>query len=302
MAKLRRNHGSGRGRGSDFGASLWRLFVLLILLCGAIAWLFTSGLGAPDEHVAAGFDESPGSEAAARTYLPTGPSDQVVHHAYYSLGYDEDWEQPRWVAYRLTPKQVKNRRVKRRDDFRPDPQVRTGSAERDDYRRSGYSRGHLVPAGDMAFDERAMNETFYYSNMSPQLAAHNGAVWRELEESVRDWVRERGATYIVTGPIVGERPETIGRNAVAVPEAFYKVLLREDGEGIGFVIPHARQSDPLEAFAVSIDEVERQSGLDFFPELAGLATAEAEAGFDVNQWPSDERRYQRRVNSWNKQR
>ena len=250
-----------------------------------------------------GFHESDNNGAnTSRDYLPTGPSDQVIDHQFYSLGYDEDWEQARWVAYRLTPKQVSNRRANRRDDFRPDQAVRTGSADREDYRRSGYSRGHLVPAGDMSFDEVAMNETFLYSNMSPQLAGHNGAVWRELEETVRDWVRTQGTTYIVTGPIIGRRPQRIGANQVAVPEAFYKVLLREDGEAIGFIIPHEVQRDRLGEFAVSIDEVEQHTGLDFFPELPQLATDEVEAGYDLDEWPDDNARYQRRINSWNRQR
>ena len=154
----------------------------------------------------------------------------------------------------------------------------------------------------MGFAEKAMSETFLYSNMSPQLAGHNGGVWRELEENVRDWVRSYGVTYIVSGPIIPASAKTIGRNAVAVPDAFYKVLLREDGAGIAYVIPHRVQTKPLADFAVSIDEAEARTGLDFFPELTALATADVEATFDVTQWPADEQRYQRRLNSWNKQR
>ena len=269
------------------------LVVVIILVYPA----FKQVLAKADKSVLA----AAGENTEARLYLPTGPSDQVIDHTYYSLGYDEDWEQPRWVAYRLTPKQVRDRRVKRGNDFRPDPAVRTRSADREDYRRSGYSRGHLVPAGDMAFDETAMSETFYYSNMSPQLPEHNGAVWRELEESVRDWVREGEPTYIVTGPIVDGRTQRIGENELAVPDAFYKVLLAEDGEGIGFIIDHERQRDRLEAFATSIDEVEARTGLDFFPELTDLATAEVESTFNVDRWPSSDRRYRQRINKWNKQ-
>ena len=253
----------------------------------------------PPSRTARGFDAETGRQ---RRYLPTGPSDQVVHHRHYSLGYDEDWEQARWVAYRLTPEQLRGRRVRRTDDFRPDPQVATGSAERADYRRSGYSRGHLAPAGDMGFAPEAMSETFYYSNMSPQLAAHNGAVWRELEETSRDWIREKGPTYVVTGPIVGRRPERIGANGVAVPEAFYRVLLTEGGEGVGFVIPHERQTARLESFAVAIDEVESRTGLDFFPELPEIATEGVEATVDPAAWPSSDRRYKQRLEKWNNQR
>lgn len=244
----------------------------------------------------------PGDAGWDRTYLPNGPSDQVVHHAYYSLGYDEDWEQARWVAYRLTPKQLRERRVKRTDDFRRDPTVRTVSAEREDYRGSGYTRGHLVPAGDMGFSREAMSETFLLSNVSPQRREHNGAVWRELEETTREWILDKGPTYVVTGPVVGQRPERIGRNGVAVPDAFYKVLLTEAGEGVAFVIPHELQTEPLGAFAVSIDEAERQTGLDFFPELTELATDEVEGRVNAEAWPHSDRRYRLRLDRWNKQR
>ena len=248
-----------------------------------------------------GFGDSlPDAPSGARAYLPTGPSDQVVDHAHYSLGYDEDWEQARWTAHRLTAEQVRAKGVRRGDDFRPDPMVRTGSAERSDYRGSGYTRGHLVPFGDLNYDRVAGRETFFYSNIAPQLAEHNTAVWRELEDNVRDWAIRHGELYIVTGPIVGPSPKRIGANGVAVPEAFYKVLLSGDGAAIAFVIPHARQTASLAAFAKTVDEAEALTGLDFFPELSDLATAAVEAQFDLAAWPLDERRFRRRIEDWNK--
>lgn len=311
MAKLRRNHVKGGKGGKGFGASLTRITIVLILLVFGL-FLLAPKLGSLLDNTgsqsSASSSSSKSSKASVeakgndRIYLPVGPSDQIVHHSYYSLGYDNDWEQARWVAYVLTPDMIRNRNVKRTDEFRPDPEVRDHSADRDDYRRSGYSRGHMVPAGDMGFDETAMSETFFYSNMSPQLAEHNGAVWRELEETSRSWILDKGTTYIVTGPIVSKRPKRIGQNGVAVPDAFYRVMLTESGEGIGFIIPHEKQTEPLEDFAVSIDYVEKATGLDFFPEQTDLATAEVEAKVNKRAWPSDERRYQRRLKSWNKQR
>lgn len=309
MAKLRRNHVKGGKDGKGFGASLTRITIVLLLLVFGL-FLLAPKLGTLLENAGTQSQAKTSNGASStllakgndRIYLPVGPSDQIVHHTFYSLGYDNDWEQARWVAYVLTPDMVRNRSVKRTDEFRPDPEVKDRSAERDDYRRSGYSRGHLVPAGDMGFDQTAMSETFFYSNMSPQLAVHNGAVWRELEETSRDWILKKGTTYIVTGPIVGKRPKRIGRNNVAVPDAFYRVMLTEEGEGIGFIIPHEKQTEPLEDFAVSIDYVEEATGLDFFPEQTNLATADVEARLDKKAWPSDERRFRQRLESWNKQR
>ena len=237
-----------------------------------------------------------------RLYLPVGPSDQVVHHSSYSLGYDNDWEQPRWVAYTLTGEQVRAKSLPRSDDFRPDAAVRDGSATGDDYRNSGYSRGHLVPSGDFNFNHTSMSDTYLYSNISPQLRSFNGGVWRELEECVRDWALRKGPIYVVSGPVIVERPsQRIGSNGVAVPEAFYKVILSERGEAIGFVIPHDVQTQSLTAFAKTVDEVESATGLDFWPELTTLANPETEAHYDLQAWPIDQARYQRRIELWNKQ-
>ena len=292
----RRGRGGTQGRRPSPTRGLWRTFALAVVLLGLLAYVFRPGRGP-----GAATEVAPGSAPAGvdRLFLPTGPSDQVVDHAHYSLGYEEAWEQARWVAYRLTPAQLSGRRVGRSDDFRADPAVRSGSATRDDYRRSGYTRGHLAPAGDMAFAERAMSESFLLSNVSPQRAALNGGVWRELEEATRDWVRAKGPTYVVTGPLVGADAGSIGANAVAVPHAFYKVLLTESGEGIGFVVPHARQTEPLGAFARTIDEVELAAGLDFFPELDTLATPAVESRLDPDAWPLNEARYRRRLEHWN---
>ena len=302
MAKLRTNHGSPAGRGRGRATGGVRAVLVIGALLAVVVFLLADrpGLGGVEGGTGgSGFGESPTGQ---RDYLPTGPADQVVDHAHFSLGYDEDWELPRWTAHRLTAAQVRAKGVRRGDDFRPDPAIRTGSAERDDYRRSGYSRGHLVPFGDLNYDAEAGRETFLYSNMAPQLPEHNAAVWRELEDNVRDWAVEHGALYIVTGPVVGLSPKRIGPNRVAVPEAFYKVLLSEDSEAIAFVIPHARQDAPLHAFAKTVDEAEAITGLDFFPERTTLATAESEAAYDLDEWPVDERRYRRRVNQWNKRR
>lgn len=237
----------------------------------------------PRPGSADGTDDGGAVAGAERLYLPTGPSDQVVHHAYFSVGYEEDWEQPRWVAYRLEPANLRGPRVRRSGDFRPDPAVRTGSADGGDYRRSGYSRGHLVPAGDMAFDARAMSETFFYSNVSPQLIPFNGGVWRELEERCRAWAADQGL-YVLAGPLVGASAKTIGPDAVAVPDAFWRVLLTDDGRAIAFVIPHVATRAPLVTFATSVDSVEALSGLDLFPELPALASPEVEAATDFAGW------------------
>ncbi len=290
MAKLRTNHGNGRS-GGRFGASLGPAIGLGGLLILVLYLIF-------DRPQLPALPGAPPAEV--RLYLPVGPSDQVIDHAAFSLGYDNDWEQARWVAHHLTAAQVRAKGLPRSDDFRPDPLVRDQSADGADYRRSGYSRGHLAPSGDLNYDQLAMSESFYYSNICPQRSEHNGGVWRELEELVREWTVRHGELYIVTGPIMASSIARVGPNRVAVPDAFYKVLLAPDGEAIGFVVPHQLQTLPLTAFAKTIDEVEAATGLDFFTEMEHLATPASEATFDLSEWPMSERRYRQRVERWNK--
>lgn len=248
------------------------------------------------------------SDKSDRTYyLPTSTTGQIVEHKYYTLSYSEEHEQPEWVAYEITIDRLNAKnKVKRTDNFRPDPKVKTKSATPSDYRRSGYTRGHLVPAGDMNFDERAMSETFYMSNMSPQLRNQNMGIWRELEEQVRDWGRKYKHLYIVSGPVLTEREiDRIGKNIVTVPRNYYKVILDitdPEFKGIGFIIPNEISDEHLTEFAVTIDEIEDLTGIDFFPQLMEKdLEAEMEGSIDVRRWKFSEKRFQQRVRNWNRQ-
>ena len=238
-------------------------------------------------------------------FLPTSTTGQIVRHKHFALSYHEEFELPEWVAFELTAQRLKMPWVKRTDDYRPDHKVSTGSADPDDYRRSGYDRGHLAAAADMAFSAVAMSETFFMSNMSPQRRGFNGGIWRELEELNRDWAKRFHHLYVVTGPVLAEQPEAwIGKNRVAVPRAFYRVILdlREpEKKGIAFVVPNEVTEERLETFATSIDKVEALTGLDFFPALMPPELeAKMEANFDPKLWPTNEKKYRLRVKKWNR--
>ena len=133
--------------------------------------------------------------------IPPPASGEVVKHTYYTIDYNEKHEQPNWVFYRLTIENTKGK-AKRKDDFRPDPSVSTGSAELSDYKGSGYDRGHLCPAADMKQSDQAMSETFFLSNMSPQVPSFNRGIWAKLEAEVRRQIKgEDDTLYVITGPI-----------------------------------------------------------------------------------------------------
>jgi endonuclease G, mitochondrial len=208
--------------------------------------------------------------ALANLQIPkTDPNQIVITHNGFALLYSEAHEQASWVAYELTREET-NKKYERTDKFIVDQKVKTGTASDKDYAGSGYDRGHLAPASDMGWSATAMAESFYYSNMSPQTPSFNRGVWKRLEALVRTWAIDSYSVYIVTGPVLTSGLPSIGPNGVSVPNYYYKVILDYNEpsiKGIAFVIPNTGSKDPLQQFAVSIDNVEKLTGIDFFPSL-----------------------------------
>lgn len=236
-------------------------------------------------------------------YLPTNDCGKTVHHGTFSLSYCERHEQAEWVAYELTISQLNAPKFKRSGYFDVDPLVKSGSAEFKDYKSSGYTKGHLIPSADRLFSTKANIETFYMSNMSPQKRAFNGGVWRELEENVRDWARKRKKIIVVTGPILSSMVKQIGkRNRISVPGSFYKIILdQEKREAIGFVIPNEVSTSPLADYATSINDIEKATNIDFFPNLWDDQREEKiESEFLVSNWRFDKSRFENRLKHWNK--
>ena len=302
MAEFRRNHSL-----FDSGPIIKVLLILFLLIglyyASSVSLDETAPVGSRDYNTTE--DNYTENIKGGNYYLPTSTTGQIVQHQYYTMSYSEEHEQPEWVAYEITKKQRQGKKVKRKDNFRPDTKVKTRSAALSDYKRSGYDRGHLVPAGDMNFNKQAMSETFYMSNMSPQVRKFNGGIWRELEEQTRDWAYQNKHLYIVSGPVLTEKPiDKIGRNNVSVPKSYYKVILdvtKPEMKGIAFIMENKVSYKRIAEYAVPIDEVESLTGIDFFPELLSPeAEADLEGSIDLHLWEFDERRYKQRVNGWNK--
>lgn len=220
---------------------------------------------------------------------------------YYSLCYRESYEQAEWSAECIKSSMLE-KNAARSNDFRPDDKISTGSATLADYKSSGYDRGHLVPAADMSFDADAMSETFFMSNMSPQAPQFNRGIWVNLETQVRLWAQKFGKIYVVSGPVLNKSAEefsSIGKNQVSVPEFYYKVILApvykdeedlatpEDSESamaIGFIIPNQKCDEDFWSYAVSIDDVEKITNIDFFPQLEDSLETQIEADFQIESW------------------
>lgn len=172
--------------------------------------------------------------------------------------------------------------------FIPDPLV-PNCTDAGDFKGGSedFDRGHLAPAGDMLWDSTAMKESFYYSNMSPQRPAFNQHIWGELESYVRAWAKTNAAIYVATGPVLKKGLPKTGHHNVSVPEYYYKVILDytdPEKKAIGFLMKNEGSTLPVESFAVSVDSVEKVTGLDFFAALPDDEEKVLESKIDLSKW------------------
>ena len=230
--------------------------------------------------------------APAGLELPAiGPKEQVVQYQGYVSSYNTKTLIPNWVAYELTEEETYGDATRQDLIFSMDRNFKGKQAMREDYTGSGWTKGHMAPAADFFWDQDAMAETFYFMNVCPQREELNNKDWQYLEKQVRRWAREFGRVWVITGPIVGDnRYGTIGANHVVVPDAFFKAVLAQDGsdyQGIGFVMQNDKNRYYLEKCAISIDDLELLTGMDFYPALPDDLEDAAEAEFSLAFWDID---------------
>lgn len=212
--------------------------------------------------------------------------EQILKRKGYIISYNLELKLPNWVAWHLTEDHADGD-VKRFNGYLEDEDVPSPRATPDDYKGSGWSHGHMCPAGDNKWDRKAMRETFLLTNMCPQDASLNSGLWNRIEMDCRKWARKYGGVYIVCGPVLLNREhETIGANQVVVPEAFFKVILRMKPQpaAIGFIIRNNEGKKKRDQYINSVDEVERITGIDFFPALSDDIENAVEAYSNINDW------------------
>lgn len=221
-------------------------------------------------------------------FLPTSTTHQVIKHSTYYLSYSEEHEQAEWVAYILRDTDLTKNKYKR-PLFIQDKKVKTQSAHWKNYKNSGYSRGHLLPAADRTVSEAAYNETFLTSNISPQLYEFNSGIWSNSEHKTRLWAKKHKKIYVVTGGVLGKNLKTIGTENVSVPDYFYKVLLRKDNDNnykmIAFLIPHKKDENRnLAEYIITTDKLEQLTNIDFFPFLEDTIEYKLESTISAQDW------------------
>jgi DNA/RNA endonuclease G (NUC1) len=284
-----------KGANTLLRSSAYVLLTLVVSACGQTGWRWqkaqtgvfvvpeASALTVVQERSVA--DLCPAGMPSHRANYDAGTTEFVVRQGY-ALEFSNDLKVPLWVCEHVTADQL-TVKVNRSDAFEADPLLKGPRSELVDYRHSGYNRGHQAPAGDQMKDGALKAETFYLSNMAPQVPAFNQQIWAGLEELARSWATQYGEVWIVTGGMLydpaEENPTTadgwikyyvIGPNGVAVPTHFYKIVARKQGQhwlAIGFVLENRAYPRPYDysAFVTPINLIEGRTGLEFMPDEDG---------------------------------
>ena len=230
-------------------------------------------------------------EKEARPVMKANRKDEVVEHKAYSLSYNKDYKVANWVFYELTQEEIKGR-LQRSDNFQADPKLKRADASQlEDYRHSGWDRGHMAPSMDMNWDETILDESYFLSNMCPQGHDFNSGIWLDLEHQIRYWAKRDSAICVVTGPILPKSKKDdyrkLPRSKVLIPDYFYKAVFAPFGKeprAIAFVMPNEQRYEKISSFAISIDSLENLTGIDFFSVLPDDIEDVVEADFNLRDW------------------
>lgn len=219
-------------------------------------------------------------------------SGQRLNRYAYIASYNAETRNPDWVAWTLTAAHIDGDNARGGHKFVEDLDVPAPRATYCDIREGecGYQRGHMCPAGDNKWSYKAQKEAFLMTNICPQNGDLNQRDWKYLEEACRDWALKYGKVYIVAGPIFKAKTwRTVGENHVAVPDAFFKVVLtlgknQDSPKAIGFIYLNEKGRHQMEYYARSVDEVEAVTGLDFFSHLDDSVERVIESRCDLRNW------------------
>ena len=223
--------------------------------------------------------------------LPFGvpkETDRILHREGFSLGYSHKYRQALWVGYVLKKEHLTGKRFRRPAAFRSDPAITENPVQPGEYTGTKFDRGHLAPAGDMSYSHPAILNSFFMSNISPQTPGCNRGIWKRLETQIRKWAVTEECLCVITGPLFPEedQAEEEGGISLPVPYAFYKVVLdmTPPMKMIAFIVPNRAGRERLQRFVVTVDDVEKLTGCDFFSELDDELEEKLERHSDFSLW------------------
>jgi endonuclease G len=225
-------------------------------------------------------------------FLPTTSiGDTLGYPPYFTVSYSNNHRQAEWVAYELTAANLAKEDFRRPPSFKSDDRVEEKyQVKHGDYSGLGFDRGHLASAADFSWSRAGIETTFFTTNISPQIPRFNRGIWKKLESSVRGWAVQYGQLYVVTGPILTERAKERfprDRNYIAVPRRYYKVLLNYNDNNpiaVAFIMNNEDMSAALSNYVVTIDEIEKVTGIDFFSELPDNIEADLESEINLDDF------------------
>ena len=226
-----------------------------------------------------------GRDSLMTVAVPVGMSDTLLRYDAFDVHFNGDRGIANSAAYELVDNEL-NGTCERSGEFMPDPGVK-GCPTLADYAGSCMDRGHLMPAADLKWNEEAMRQSFLLTNVCPMHKALNEGGWTKLEEKVREWTARDSALLVFTGPVVSEGDTTLASGRVTVPSAYYKVIMApcvRPKRAIAFIYPNGHSGGRLQKYAVSVDEVERRTGLDFFPTLPDEEQQCLESVLNLGAW------------------
>ncbi len=224
--------------------------------------------------------------------MTKGVASQVLKRYSYTTSYNKETRNPNWVGWSLTAEHTDGEYARKGHSFTEDTDVPAPRATYYDIRESecGYQRGHMCPAGDNKWSYEAQEDAFLMTNICPQNGNLNQHDWKYLEESCREWAQKYGKIYIVAGPIFYDTDyNTVGENMVAVPDAFFKVVLRlgktaDATKAIGFIYANQTGHHKMDYYVKTVDEVEEATGMDFFRQLVDDVEDAVESRSDLEEW------------------
>ncbi len=232
--------------------------------------------------------------------------EELVCYSAMCLVFSDEYRLAKWVVHILST-DIIDGRVSRTNDFRPDPKIPNTGVEADyflkfeqedgtfKYDGFGYDRGHLAPSADFRWSEKALSESYYYSNITPQTAEFNRQKWAEIEDFLRSYIFNNPGNdlFVITAPVLKEGlpVQERGVNKLPIPELHYKIAVDFERKiGVAFLVPQENLIYPIDWYAVTIDSIENLTGINFFANLSDEDEKLIESVYDLSLWyPEDQK-------------